>query len=152
MVPELKDGGKAAEAVSTAVDSIPLELKARPQWLTWKYAGVDGDRKMPLCHDGTAGRSNSPKTWCGFDNVKAFDKIAFVIDGSDPYCGIDLDGCIVDGEFKPWATEILEQFRGVSYGEISPSGSGVKLLTNAKKPQPCRCTHKFSDEAKEQVE
>jgi hypothetical protein len=41
--------------------------------------------------------------------------------------GIDLDTCrSEDGRFAPWAAEVIEQFG--SYTEISPSGTGAKVL------------------------
>lgn len=39
----------------------------------------------------------------------------------------------------PWGQEILDQFAGVCYAERSPSGTGVKLTTRAKKPEASRC-------------
>ena len=44
-----------------------------------------------------------------------------------------------DGQWEPWAQEILDRFKGVAYAEISPSGTGVKLTTRAKKPEGARC-------------
>ena len=42
--------------------------------------------------------------------------------------GIDLDNCrnIHTGEIMPWATELVDGF--ATYTEVSPSGSGLKLL------------------------
>jgi len=122
---------------------IPTELTSRPQWLKW-YETDDGG-KRPI------GKSNDPATWCEYDDISHHDRIAFVIDGNDPYTGIDLDGCITDGEFEHWATEILNRFEGLAYCEVSPSGKGVKLLTRGKKPDGSRCTHKIG-EGKTQVE
>src|SRR3954451_6908576 len=41
--------------------------------------------------------------------------------------GVDLDGCRdpATGEIKPWALEIVRNL--ASYGEVSPSGTGVKV-------------------------
>jgi hypothetical protein len=49
----------------------------------------------------------------------------------DPYCGVDLDDCIHEGEVAPWATEIVEALD--SYTEISPSGTGLKVYVLASK-------------------
>jgi len=124
-------------------NTIPNELTSRPQWLKW-YETDDGG-KRPI------GKSNDPATWCEYEDIATHDRIAFVIDGSDPYTGIDLDGCITNGEFDDWATEILNRFKGLAYCEVSPSGKGVKLLTRGKKPDSSRCTHKIG-EGKTQVE
>lgn len=40
--------------------------------------------------------------------------------------GIDLDGCVRDGEIEPWAQEIVDAIG--SYTEVSPSGTGVHIL------------------------
>jgi hypothetical protein len=123
-------------------DVIPLELRERRQWMTWNL--IDG-QKIPN------GKSNDSSTWKDFAEIEIFDRIAFVIDGGDPYCGIDLDGCIVDGQWLDWVVPILERFAGVAYGEISPSGTGLKLTTKARKPKGSRCKCKIGDN-KQQIE
>lgn len=115
------------------MDSIPAELKARRQWLMWYY-NQDGE-KIPV------GKSNEPQTWKDFKSLKG-DKFAFVISADDPYTGVDLDDCIVDGVLTELATEILAQFAGVAYAEVSPSGTGIKLLTKASKPVGTMCQAK----------
>lgn len=121
---------------------IPHEMTSRRQWITWRD---DNGSKIPN------GRPNTPSDWKTFDEVSVFDKIAFVFSADDPLTGIDLDGCIVDGQYTDWVLPILERFQGVAYGEISPSGKGLKLTTHARKPQGSRCQHKIGD-GKQQIE
>lgn len=111
---------------------IPTELTKLPQWMTWSYS-AEG-QKIP------AGKSNDPATWKPFPVVADLSKKAFVFSESDPFCGIDLDDCIDDGVLADWAQPIIERFRGVAYAEISPSKTGVKLITKAKKPNG-RCSN-----------
>lgn len=111
---------------------IPEELTSRPQWLTWRL--VDGS-KLPN------GKSNDPESWCHYWEIEEFDRIAYVFSEGDPFCGVDLDDCLVDGELVEWASSILDRFRGVAYAEFSPSGTGVKLITRAKKPNGSRCSN-----------
>lgn len=111
---------------------IPTELTNLPQWMTWSYS-AEG-QKIP------AGKSNDPATWKPFSVVADLSKKAFVFSESDPFCGIDLDDCIDEGVLSDWAIPIIERFRGVAYGEISPSKTGVKLITRAKKPNG-RCSN-----------
>lgn len=111
---------------------IPTELTSRPQWLTWRL--VEGT-KIPN------GKSNDPETWCHYYEIEEFDRIAYVFSEEDPFCGVDLDDCLVAGEVTDWANVILEQFRGIAYGEFSPSGTGIKLITRAKKPNGSRCSN-----------
>lgn len=111
---------------------IPNELTNIPQWITWSYS-AEG-QKIP------AGKSNDPATWKPFSVVADLSKKAFVFSESDPFCGIDLDDCIDEGVLADWVLPIIERFRGVAYAEISPSKTGVKLITKAKKPSG-RCTN-----------
>jgi hypothetical protein len=112
---------------------IPTELTKVPQWITWKYL-KDGT-KFPN------GKSNDPSSWHRFQDVESSKKIAFVFADEDPFCGIDLDDCIVEGEILQWAQVVLDKFAGVAYAEFSPSGSGIKLITRAKKPAGSRCNN-----------
>lgn len=112
---------------------IPTELTEVPQWITWKYL-KDGT-KFPN------GKSNDPSSWHRFQDVESSKKIAFVFSEEDPFCGIDLDDCIVGGEILQWAQVVLDKFAGVAYAEFSPSGSGIKLITRAKKPAGSRCNN-----------
>lgn len=66
----------------------------------------------------------------------------------DPFTGIDVDNCI-DGstaEVKAWARPILDQLN--SYGEISPSGKGVKVFVRASK-RGTACKRSYEDGAVE---
>src|ERR671916_1961550 len=52
--------------------------------------------------------------------------IGYVFAADDPYVGIDLDDCIdADGHLADWARAIVDTM--VTYTEVSPSGTGVKL-------------------------
>lgn len=110
---------------------IPPELLDLRQWLAWYY-DHDGC-KIPV------GTSNDPETWRMYSELKGSMR-AFVITADDPYTGIDLDDCITDEGFTDKANEVLEQFRGLAYAEVSPSGTGIKLLTRAVKPEGSGCS------------
>lgn len=111
--------------------SIPQELKALDQWMTWDYN--EFGTKIPN------GKSNDSFTWGSFASVSKFERIAFVFTESDPFTGIDVDDCLRDGEYTVFGVEILDRFRGCAYAEISPSGTGIKLITRAVKPDSARC-------------
>ena len=66
---------------------------------------------------------------------KDYDGIGFVFTVEDPFCGVDLDGCLdpETGEVEPWALKIVEQLD--SYTEISPSGTGLHVLVRAELPE-----------------
>jgi hypothetical protein len=113
-------------------DVIPEELRSRPQWLTWF---LDNGNKIPN------GKSNDASTWRSFDEVSLFDRIAYVFSADDPYVGIDLDSCrdAQTGDIKPWAMAIIRAIG--SYCEVSPSGTGVKIILRGKKPAGSRCQY-----------
>ena len=120
------------------VTSIPSALMARDQWVVWRSEDRGGKpTKVPYAAlTGTLARSDDPATWCSFDaalmSSGQYDGIGYVFAEDDPYCGIDLDDCIVDGEIAPWAEAILLSLN--SYSEISPSGSGIKVWVEGTTP------------------
>jgi hypothetical protein len=64
------------------------------------------------------------------------DGIGFEFSPLDPFVGVDLDGCVIDGQVQPWAQTIIDSF--MSYTEFSPSGTGVHIIVRGEKPGP-RC-------------
>jgi hypothetical protein len=132
---------------------IPAKLQAYSQWVAWKYLERDGKRtKTPINpHTGELADSTDPATWSTFDKaIGACERdiclqgVGFVFTESDGLCGIDIDDCrdADTGELKPWATQIIKRFN--SYTEVSPSGTGVKIFTEATKPGR-RCRSKYHD-------
>ena len=80
-------------------DSIPIEMKALPYWVLWKYEERDGKTtKVPYTHWGRKADSTDPKTWSAYKTVVdaydkgGFDGIGWVI--RPPYVGTDCDNCI----------------------------------------------------------
>src|SRR5690625_560534 len=76
------------------------------------------------------------------DVLEEFDGIGYVFSSSDPYTGIDLDDCFVDGGLTEQARSIVESLN--SYTERSPSGKGLHILVKATKPGP-RCKNSKKD-------
>jgi len=66
----------------------------------------------------------------------AYAGIGFVFSADDPYLGVDLDDCrdAGTGQIAAWAQVIITNLH--TYTEVSPSGTGVKLLLRATKPGP----------------
>jgi hypothetical protein len=89
-------------------------------------------------HTGKKANPTDDRTWASFSKAsEAVNKygcagVGFVFTREDPYCGVDLDNCIFNGEVKPWAVEIIETLE--SYTEVSPSGTGLKIWVEASKP------------------
>jgi putative DNA primase/helicase len=125
---------------SPAIENIPDELKARRQWVVWRYEFRDRKwTKVPYqpAHPRWKAKTDDPSTWSTFDAAWStflaggFDGIGYVFSKDDPYVGIDLDNCLKDGRPLEWARDFISDFAG-TYGEISPSGNGVKLWCSGK--------------------
>ena len=120
--------------------AIPVELKSLQQWVVWKRKPRHGKpTKVPLQVNGKAAATDDPTTWTDYQTVIAhqhrFDGIGVVFTANDPLCGVDLDDCLdAHRKLKTWAVPIVERLKHVSFGEISPSGSGIKFWTRAKLP------------------
>ena len=144
--------------------SVPDSLKALANWHCWDL--VKGT-KIPLQLDGeTKAKSNDPNTWGTFEDAlesaEMFNLgVAFEIGLKDDQriVGIDLDNCIREPDkdprdarnYEPWAVPIVQRFASIAYGEISPSGTGIKFLVQGVKAAEARCVAKFSGH-KQQLE
>jgi hypothetical protein len=117
-------------------DNVPDELKEAEAWLCCD------ENKVPLIAMPSgavyAASSTEPATWRTYDeaytawrgNEWSFAGIGRVIRAEEDLVGVDLDKCVSrEGELTPWAEAILERLD--SYGEISPSKTGVKVWVRA---------------------
>jgi hypothetical protein len=112
------------------------------RFVVWRLEMMEGrERKMPLRINGLPADSTKAATWSTLEEaLEAVPRlnatgVGFVLAtkrdaeaGLEPIVGVDLDGCRDPGRgaIEPWALEIIRDFN--SYAEISPSGTGVKLL------------------------
>jgi len=112
-----------------------------PRWVAWQLERVGGrETKVPYSPHGGKAKSDAPLTWGGV--LQALDRFQHLprpldiggvgimlgeIDDSTSIGGVDLDTCVDgDGKIADWAIEVIQQFQ--TYGEISPSRTGVKLF------------------------
>lgn len=115
--------------------SVPQELKALPIWCLWRYEQKSGKAKPdkvpynPLT--GRRARSNDPSTFADFETAVALvDKYGGIGAGIfGDLVFIDIDNCVEDGEPNALAKGIIRDMN--SPAEISPSGSGVRILCRA---------------------
>jgi len=130
--------------------TVPAELKALRQWVLWREEERDGKpTKIPYQVSGRKAQSNQSNTWIDYHAVcnhrDDYSGFGFVFSNQDPYTGIDLDDCIDNtGNLKTWAQPIVNTFKNVVYGEVSPSGNGLKFWTCATLPSTV--THRRSIE------
>lgn len=138
--------------VERLLATVPACLRERPQWVCWKYENRDGKpTKVPIeARTGQRGSSTDPATWTSFEEAvaacrryAALEGVGFVFSEGDPFCGIDLDGAVVDGRIAPQAQLIIDRFN--TYTEISPSGRGVKLFLRGRKPERAGCRQDHVD-------
>ena len=125
-------------------NQIPQELIALPQWVIWKPELRDGKwTKVPYCPGDPLrkAKTNDPSTWGTYQEaIKAASEsdgtfgIGFVFTEDDPHSGVDLDHVREPetGAICEWAQEIIQSLN--SYTEVSPSGTGVKIFCQSKKP------------------
>ena len=127
---------------------IPDELKGLSQWVRWRWVWKPTRTswtKVPIrtLLDVYA-ETDNPATWGTFEDAFAnlrkhqVDGLGFVFTANDPYCGIDIDGCLnpATGEIDARATRIIQMFDG--WAEISPSGRGVHIIVKAVLPSAGR--------------
>jgi len=138
------------KALKVISEGIPDELKARPQWVCWRYALDSKGEWTKHPRDPRTGKMASHSdlmTWSPFEVVLEayeagdYDGAGFVFCSGDPYTGVDLDGCRdhETGEVAPWATEIVRYLD--SYTELSPSGAGLHVIVRGKVPAPLKRPH-----------
>jgi putative DNA primase/helicase len=121
------------------VESIPEELRARPQWVVWKAVGDRPDKVPYSARTARRASSTDLLTWSTFQEaLEAYENgdyagLGFVFSSADPYTGIDLDDCVdADGEIAGWALEIVRYFD--SYTELSATGTGLHVIVRGEIP------------------
>ena len=106
--------------------NIPQELIDCPQWICHKA-------KVPKSPSTGRNLTKSVDGWgVSFDKAKkalekyGFDGLGFVFKSDGPYCGIDLDKCVINGDISPDAKAIIDACN--SYSEYSISKTGIHII------------------------
>ncbi|KAA6454390.1 phage/plasmid primase, P4 family [Bacillus cereus] len=120
-------------------NNIPIELRNLPQWVLWRKEKRDGKpTKVPYQINSKMAQANNRNTWSSFEIVVekykqgGYDGIGFVFSKDDPFVGVDVDKCVVDGDLSELAQEIMNTVP--SYTEYSPSGKGIHIIAKGKIP------------------
>jgi primase-polymerase (primpol)-like protein len=119
-------------------EAIPAELKLLRAWVTWRYELRDGVwTKVPYQTDGLRrAKPNDPSTWGSFDSAierypRGVGGVGFMLSKEHGYVGVDLDHCVGE-RTEPWALAII--FALNTYTELSPSGTGLRILLKGNLP------------------
>ncbi|AWN43146.1 hypothetical protein [Methylobacterium durans] len=118
------------------------QLKARRQWVAWKYVYRDDGGKptkppfQPA--SGLPASHSNPRHWGTYDEAVAratrsrMSGVGYVLTSDDELTGFDLDNCRDPdtGEIEAWAQEIVDL--GETYCEVSPSETGLRLIALGK--------------------
>jgi putative DNA primase/helicase len=129
----------SARILPVQVETIPEQLKARPQWVVWKAVGDKPDKVPYSAATGRRASSTDLMSWSTFEEtLRAYENgeyagVGFVFSSADPYTGIDLDDCVdAQGEIALWALEIVCRFD--SYTELSATGTGLHIIARGDVP------------------
>jgi hypothetical protein len=126
------------------------ELRERPQWVAWKYTERNGRITKPPVnpHTGEGASHSDPRSWGTYEQAlqcaqaRGLAGVGYVITEDDGFTGADLDKCRDPdfGQIEPWAQEILDLAE--TYAEVSPSGTGLRLIWRGKVEQTFKCDPK----------
>ncbi len=144
------------KALPVNADGIPQKLRARQQWVVWRYTWKRQERKWdkpPWQVNGQPAKANDPTTWTDFDTAYrayrrgGFDGIGFVPTADDPFVFLDLDHVMGPNGLGEWSPELQAMFVSDvpspstvvaqldTYVETSPSGTGVRIVCGGKLPE-----------------
>ncbi len=117
---------------SKALPDALAPLTAQPHWLVWKFRKVKGKiTKVPYQTHGAKASSTDPSTWIDYDAAARaasnYDGVGFALLNSK-IAAFDIDDCrhADTGDIEPWALGLVD--RAGSYAEITPSGTGLRIL------------------------
>lgn len=131
------------EVLPVNVEAIPDVLGQIDRWVCWRRV-MRGGRATKVPVDAKRSTHNAavddPTTWGTFEEAVAcyqrggVDGIGLVLTGDDDLLAFDLDHCrdATTGAIEDWAQEIIDTLN--TYTEISPSGTGIRLLARGRLP------------------
>jgi len=121
-------------------------LKRYPPFMIWTPKRIGAKvKKIPVDPKSLiAINPHDPSVWMSYDEVMVVSAatglgISFILADSDPFWCIDIDDCLVDGQWNEVATFLMEHFAGCGV-ELSQSGEGLHIIgTGVVPPHGCKC-------------
>lgn len=144
------------------VDAIPNPLRARDQWVTFRFGLRDGKwTKIPKQASGPDigknAKTNDSTTWSefqaaldAFEANPTLDGISYIFAEDDPYCCVDIDKVNTSLERHAWALGIVERFG--TYAEWSVSGNGIHIVGKGQMPDADGTPQKGRNNQAKQIE
>ncbi len=131
--------------LAVAFESIPERLQEHSHWVVWRYEvheAADGEReieKPPFSpHTGKRASVSRPETWGSFSEAQQayasgqFAGVGIVLTPALGMVGIDINHCIETEQLSDEARQIITVLD--SYTEVSPSGTGIRIMLEGKLP------------------
>ena len=149
MDPEYHNPDVVKRQSASRIEEIPEALRLTPQWMgTRLRRSKNNPEKLEKPPHSVVGgvvsefpvSKTDPRNWATFEDAAlalsrgAVEAIGIVLMDSDPFYGIDGDGCINrdTGEIAPRVADFIHDHD--SYAEVSISGTGVRLIGIGEKP------------------
>ena len=140
---EFESGQDKPKPLPVKPEGIQAGLKLRRQWVCWDYIPKEGKwTKVPITPaTGVWAKSNDPSTWDTFEKAydayleKGYAGVGFMFQEGGQLVGIDFDKCRrpESGRLHKLVKKLIKKAN--TYTEVSPSGTGVKLLAVGKLSQ-----------------
>lgn len=127
-------------------------LAQYPQFVLWKLEhdeGVAKPRKVSHNARGYRCSAHEPANWLTANQALDLAEktyagqgygVAFVFSDADPFVFIDVDDCLIDGQWSASFNNVWNLFGGGSMFEVSQSGKGAHLFVMGETPEGFRGT------------
>ncbi len=134
------------ENAKGSVMTAPLVWSPLPQYILYKLApkndGGGKVDKLPLDPRTQAVVSaHDPAIWMEREEAESVAAllglghgVGFVFTPEDDHWFLDIDACLVDGQWSTTAVELCNRFHG-AYVEVSQSGTGLHLIGRGQPPE-----------------
>ena len=113
---------------------IPSAMKGYKQFICWTLVDKGGKKPDKVPTDPLTGNyidPHNPAVWMDSQTAEQYAAmgygVGFVFTKEDPFFFLDIDECLVDGQWSNIATHMCTTFAGC-YVEISHSGDGLHIF------------------------
>ncbi|GGC53861.1 hypothetical protein [Haloferax sulfurifontis] len=122
-------------------EQLPDDLIERANWVGWRTRTCDGEeRPVPCDATGDPASVTDASARTTFEEALArvrggpADGVGYVFTDDDPFVSIELDNCrdTETGATEAWAQTLVDRLD--SYTEVSPSGTGYRVIVRGTLP------------------